>query len=545
MLKHAPFLASIVLAVHAAASPADLSGSEVRIPYAELIRLLEAGTPKPPAPDHHRAPDPALASATFHLRFTGNTPSLQASFHISNPGRVANVPVPILPAAVRILSLSPANAPLVVRDRTLCLTTSDGDNSSVDMEFGFSEDSLSFTSPPCPCPVMEIQAPPANSAVRLTLGERTTTIRTATRVALPACGTPVELQIITRNAAEDAPPAPSVWSWQHEAFVSPADGMLQYHIFCHATASGGGGTEARLQLPADARRIDVSGEDLSSHEITRDTNGNPFLTLKWTTRSVLDRAITVSYGTPLRPLDHQWTLAAPLGADPAPTKTRFVIPENPRLEFTAEGLSPALDASSLASQAAREAGNAAVRILEADHEAKLTVRELPVAANADATIATAMWKTRVEPDGSSLTEGILAITCQRAQQWLLTLPGDANLVSCAVDDKPTDPILHNNALGIPLDARNGGRPANVRISYTMRMGKPDPLRGSLPMTLPATPLLVKELSWDISLPAAYKAEISGNLERGDNTPEAPQTIHLRKNLCRGEQPSVQIFYSRK
>jgi hypothetical protein len=545
MLKHAPFLASIVLAAHAAASPADLSGSEVRIPYAELVRLLDAGAAKRTAADPPRAPDPALASATFRLRFSGSTPSLQASFHISNPGRIANIPVPILPASVRIISLSPANAPLLVRDRTICLATSSGESSSVDMEFDFSEDTLSFSSPPCPCPVIEIPAPPANTAVKLTLGERTMTVRAATRIALPACGTQMGLQIISRSAAEEAPPTPSAWSWQHDAIVSPVAGMLQYHIFSHASASGGSGTEARLRFPADARRIEASGKDLTSHDVTRDTKGVPFLTLKWATRSILDRAITVSYSTPLRPLDRQWTLAAPFGTDSAPTQTRFLIPENPRLEFTADGLTPAVDASSLSSAAAREAGNAAVRILEAGHEAKLTVRELPVAATADATIATALWKTRIEPDGSSLTEGNLAITYQRAQQLLLTLPREANLVSCTVEDRPVDPILHGDALGIPLDARNGVRPADVRISYTLRVEKPDPLRGSLPMILPVTPLLIKGLSWDISLPAAYKAEISGNLERGDNTQEAPQTIHLRKNLCRGEQPSVRIFYSRR
>jgi len=551
MLKPVLFLASVSLAAHAATTPDDLSGSEVRIPYAELVRLLDAAaTPKPVRQETPRPPDPVLAAAAFRLHFVGNTPSLSAAFHISNPGRQPNIPVPILPASVRIISQNPANAPLQVRDRLLYLATANSESTAAEVELDFSDGTLSFTSPPCPCPMLEIPDLPANTALKVTLGERTTTILKATRIGLPASGTTLGLQLITHTAADSPPPppppaGPSAWTWQQEAIVAPDDGMLSYHIFAHASASGGEGTAAKLQLPADARRISVNGEDLSSHDLTRDAQGNQYLSLRWTTRLTLDRALGVSYQTPLRPLDHEWTLAAPLGTDQATTKTRFLIPENPRLEFSANGLSPALDAPSLSGPAAHEAGNAAVHLLEAEHEAKLTVRELPVAATADATIATALWKTRIEPDGASLTEGTLGISYQRAQQLLITLPRDANLVSCSVDEKPVDPILHGDALGIPLDTRSRSLASRICLSYTLHLEKPDPLHGSLPLTLPSTPLLVKELSWDLSLPAAYKAEISGNLERSGNTPDNPQTIHLRKNLCRDEQPSIHIFYTRK
>ncbi|MCK9590302.1 MAG: hypothetical protein WC076_04855 [Terrimicrobiaceae bacterium] len=63
------------------------------------------------------------------------------------------------------------------------------------------------------------------------------------------------------------------------------------------------------------------------------------------------------------------------------------------------------------------------------------------------------------------------------------------------------------------------------------------------VSLPATDLLVERSDWALVLPATYAPlAVEGNCEffPGDSKNE----LRLRKELCRGEPPSVRVFYQK-
>ncbi len=69
------------------------------------------------------------------------------------------------------------------------------------------------------------------------------------------------------------------------------------------------------------------------------------------------------------------------------------------------------------------------------------------------------------------------------------------------------------------------------------------MRGELAIALPTTDLLVERSDWKLVLPTAYAPQaVEGNAELLPST--APNEIILRKELCRGEAPSAQIFYEK-
>jgi hypothetical protein len=88
-----------------------------------------------------------------------------------------------------------------------------------------------------------------------------------------------------------------------------------------------------------------------------------------------------------------------------------------------------------------------------------------------------------------------------------------------------------------------GNETLVELSYTERQKAFDPVRGELALTLPATPLLIENLSWVVSMPAAYETVAAqGNVDflPGKSSGE----IVLGKELCQGEAPAVQLYYQK-
>ena len=130
----------------------------------------------------------------------------------------------------------------------------------------------------------------------------------------------------------------------------------------------------------------------------------------------------------------------------------------------------------------------------------------------------------------------------------MQLPEKSELLSCAVNDRRVNPIDRGEgALEISIAPQPDGKPTRVALAYTSRTSAFQPVSGRVKIELPKTPLLITSLEWDIAIPADYEvAAFEGNVvpAPGAKPREGSTVVHLKKELCRNEQPYVELFYQR-
>jgi len=149
---------------------------------------------------------------------------------------------------------------------------------------------------------------------------------------------------------------------------------------------------------------------------------------------------------------------------------------------------------------------------------------------------------RIVSDGTFFNASTWKIRHNTAVTWKLTPGADTQVVSCLVGGRPVAPVLTgNNTIEIRLPESESD--TTVELSYTGKSAAFAPVRGEFSVSLPATDLLVERSDWSLVLPAAYAPlAVDGNCEffPGDQKNE----LRLRKELCRGEAPTVRVFYQK-
>jgi hypothetical protein len=149
---------------------------------------------------------------------------------------------------------------------------------------------------------------------------------------------------------------------------------------------------------------------------------------------------------------------------------------------------------------------------------------------------------RIVSDGTFFNATTWKIRHNTAVTWKLTPGADTQVVSCLVGGRPVAPVLTgNNTIEVRLPESDSE--TTVELSYTGKSSAFAPVRGEFSVSLPITDLLVERSDWSLVLPAAYAPlAVEGNCEffPGDQKNE----LRLRKELCRGEAPSVRVFYQK-
>ena len=536
-MKHLLLAAFLATPLLVAADP--LEDAEVRLPYSEIRRLLDER--KEPAPAE--VLPSSLASARFKVSREGGRIVIDAAFRTV---RFSDRPtlVPLLGGAVALERSEPADLGLLVKDGQICHASAEPGSSAFTARFLGGADEVELTLPTSPSLILETAEP----GFIVVTGDREQPLLPGQSLPLPAAGAVVTLRALSTREAEESlrPPQPSDWTWQHQALVRDAEGELEHFVIARASATTGSGLSAELLLPADARDVEATGEDLASSRGTRDADGSVRLLLEWKSRDLLEREVTLTYRRPLRPLDASWQLAAPRGAGEQSSRTRFLIAANPRRAFEAAGLAGPFDPDGLPPKLRELLAGSTYHTLESkDHAAELGARELPLVATAEAVISEATWALRQESDGALLAEGLLKIEHRQPLRVAFDSPAGFTLLSCAVNGIDTRPVDRGEGrIEIPLP-RAGKEASLVQLSFTAAGEALDPVSGTLALALPRTPLFIRALSWRIDLPAAYRSEVHGNLIRDSlAAADPPSAIRLRKNLCRDEVPAVSVFYQR-
>ncbi|MEZ5387142.1 MAG: hypothetical protein R3F13_16665 [Prosthecobacter sp.] len=169
-----------------------------------------------------------------------------------------------------------------------------------------------------------------------------------------------------------------------------------------------------------------------------------------------------------------------------------------------------------------------------------------VGSTDDAIVSKAAYTTQVVRDGSVLTEGAIIVRHDEPVKLVLQLPEAAKLLQCHVNGEPVRPMPGDaGRIEIPLDdPTTDGAESEVKLSFTATLAALQAAEGELDLALPQTPLFAKQIDWNVQLPATYDLSFSGNVDPITDKTSTPG-LHLRKSLCRDQQPQARITYRKR
>lgn len=167
--------------------------------------------------------------------------------------------------------------------------------------------------------------------------------------------------------------------------------------------------------------------------------------------------------------------------------------------------------------------------------------------SSDAVLNTATYLTQVVSDGSVLTEGTLLVLLDAPMNLQVTLPQSSQLLRCQVNGKNARASVQNGTqLDIPLgEPSEPGVEHKIYLSFTSTLPALQPSEGEINLSLPQTPLFAKQIDWSVQLPAGFDTTATGNIETLPPAADSKAGLHLRKALCRDQQPQARIAYRKR
>ena len=374
--------------------------------------------------------------------------------------------------------------------------------------------------------------------------------------------------VLTVASAEDRqpapPPVPSQWRGQSQSLVRYDEGQLVYKTRLRLTADSGTGLTAELALPATANVLSVTGNDLDRWRVVKSAAGDTRqLEVSWKTPDTLRRELSLDYELPQASPDGDWHLVSPrvVSKEGHSAGALYALPMLDGLEFVSGDEAGTPMTAGLPQQLPRwladEVGGGGFVTLNcnqptpADNTTALVrVRRLPLIQTARATVEESRFHTRLVADGALLSEGVMSVRHDGPVTLTLTLPADAQLLSCSVNGHDTLPVDRGQGrIDLNLPGGDAGKPTQVNLSYTGRLTALAPVAGQIALCLPETNLFVQTMLWDLQIPEAYElTALEGNVALIPGVPPTTSDvplIHLRKDLLKGEKPTAELFYQKR
>ena len=226
------------------------------------------------------------------------------------------------------------------------------------------------------------------------------------------------------------------------------------------------------------------------------------------------------------------------------------------LELEAPPPELAVQIADAAGRSSRHEQAATLRLSIAQSPLRLSLvprdQEAPLAAVKDtALVTTAQFQTLVAQDGAQFTSVSLRLEHGGAATLPLSLPAGAELLRCAVRGRPVPAETDaSGALTLNLPAPSAPPPGaaaaetltEVTLSYFLQGAALHSAEGEFDLTLPRTPLLIRQLDWTVELPEGLEASAKGNIAL--KASPAPQTnvLHLGRRLCRDSITQARVTY---
>ena len=381
-----------------------------------------------------------------------------------------------------------------------------------------------------------------------------------------AADLPVVLTVVSAEDRKPAPPSvPSSWQGQAQSLVRYDEGQLVYKTRLRLAADSGTGLTAELALPVTANVLSVTGTDLDRWRIVKSAAGDTRqLEISWKTPDVLRRELSLEYGLPQASPDGDWHLVSPqvIAGEEHLRSALYALPMIDGTEFVSGDAAGTPLAAGLVQQLPRwladEIGGGSFVTVDADKpvpadnaSALVRVRRLPLIHTARATVEESRFRTRLVVDGALLTEGTLNVRHDGPVTLTLTLPADTQLLACSVQGHDALPVDRGRGrIDFTLPAGDAGKPTQVSLSYTGHLPALAPVAGQIALSLPETDLFVQKMEWELQIPEAYElTALDGNVSLtpspSSTTTNEPPLIHLRKDLLKGEKPTVELFYQKR
>lgn len=179
-------------------------------------------------------------------------------------------------------------------------------------------------------------------------------------------------------------------------------------------------------------------------------------------------------------------------------------------------------------------------------DARQAAQPLAGGVTDDAVLSSASYTTEVVRDGSVLTEGTIVVRHDHPVRLVLQLPEASRLLQCHVNGDVVRPTLGEaGRIEIPLDdPTTDGAESELKLSFTATLPALQVAEGEIDLALPQTPLFAKQIDWNVQLPAAYDLSVTGNVDPVTDKANLPG-LHLRKALCRDQQPQARITYRKR
>lgn len=555
-------LCSLVLAA-ASAEPApapsgvpELKSATVTISYAELRALWEAAKPKPePTP----APEPPVSFVITQAR---HALELNASQSLVEG---------VVKFEIQVLSAKPTLVPLLGTEAALAEVAAEGGTlvpangfhalyatapgrKSVTLRYSLrSRAGGGFELPVTPAAAGEvtIAGVPAGKEIDLPRGFRqaSTTGQGPARFLLSASDL-LAFQLVAPQAVKArTEPVPATWQVSTLAAAAVSDGRLEVTALLTATQTSGDVPALTFQLPAQASVRSVQSEQLERWESVRAEDGRTRrVMVKFKRPEEARRVVGVAYELPPPPLTGEWNVAVPLVARAEQERRVAYLVPDAATDLSAERALPETAVPAALAGVVGAGRYLAVECEPNEPGARALAKARQLATTAAATVEEAVYQTRVVTDGAGRTHAKLAVRHERSQAVRIQLPTGAELLTCAVEGAAASPVqTAPGAFEILLPAR-ANRQTALEFSYTHRQKEFGAVSGELALALPQVDLFTTALNWEVAMPSAYELTAAeGNVQFAPVGATQPESgvVRLRKELTRGETPSVAIFYQKR
>lgn len=552
--------------------PVDLGSASVTIPYSELLSLWEKAHSLEDNESREELRPPVewtVDEARYLLDVSGGDERhlLQARYEVQNYSDEWKL-IPLLGGDVRLAEQSREGSRIVWKDGQYCLLTNQAGGEEVSVRFSvrsienwsLPNTGWAFTPGPATAGFLEIKGLPPGRAVYLGDESLEAFGNDSQGFELPADGG--SFVVTAGEVKKFVPPIPSEWMMQSQLLVQFSEERLQYVVRSFVQADSGSGMGMEVILPPNASRVVLEGEDLAGWHTGPREEGGRSIRVDWRTRDVLDRTIRMSYEVPQSPLQAEWFLYAPRlkseadeSGDVAQAGNLFVVVADEGLELSGDGLFSAAQSRRLPRWMQDLVGTFDFLSAEAGVSFVLRAEWLPRLQTAEATIREAAFRTQLVRDGALLVHADYHVRHQGPLGWEVELPPSEQVLACQVNQKSVQPITRGESaiefgLGAPRDDDT-----TIHFCYAARAEPLDAVSGRVLLTLPKTSLLIHELDWTLLIPEAYEiTDIEGNVDvlqsmKGstgmDQVGPASHTIRLTKQLCRDEQPFVELYYRKR
>jgi hypothetical protein len=512
---------------------------EVRLPLSELRRLLAEHKPEPAADKPPSSvPPPVLLSARLVISRESDQPQIEARFRVMSFDEQHAV-TPLFQGNLSLLENDPQEPVLIRENNHTCLVTERKGLHEIALRLiPTTQDAYTLRIPECASRILECGKFSDKEGIEITTGTEKRILKPGEHYALPMTDADIQWKITRTDkpVIVAPPPKPSTWTWRHEVLVLPQNDFLEHRSSSRASAQDGAGAEAKIALPRGAYEVQAEGPDLVKSTTTASDSGTPVLHLLWKTHGILERRVEIRYCLSASPLDPEWTLQAPAGSD-----IRYLLAAHPQFNYEADPLPPPVPPVGLPSTWVDALQGNQVHAFPADGPATIRIAAKPVAETATGVVPEANWDVQIEPDGALIATGVFLISHKAPYDFTWQVPAGMDLLSCELNQSTTPPTqLGERRMSLHLSGTSDTAKI-VKLTFTGRTETLHPLEGTLDLALPITPSFIAKLDWLIRLPDGYQAETSGNLTRIP-VKSAASTVHLRKNLCRNEQPQARLFY---